>query len=313
MFSFLAARKRALRLFRAAEMTWTMFSPASRSHALLAAHGIGFTDDVRDADIVIAERIDALLPHGASGRGFAVWTPEPRYSTAQRSPVTSPGIRRPVHVMNCYTGLNRHPLAQVGRAPLDRDAAIRAFRGKPRRTAMLASHFVERDLYLGRRNIDLNAFRIALARHFQAQGDCDVYGLYWPDTVVVSGESRGKGWVAAKQEILRGYDVNIAIENTSVRYYVSEKLWQAIRGACLPVYYGHDNGIYEVFPRDSFVEAHGRTPAELYDIVQGMRPAERLERFVRCVDALNRGVARSRDEQLKAALVARTAAFLRRI
>jgi hypothetical protein len=311
MLSFLRRRKPRLRLFRATEMTWTMFSPASKRHALLAGHGVTFTHGVDDADIVLADRIDALLPYGASGRRFAVWTPEPRYNTAQRSPVESPGIRGPVHVMNCYTGLNTHPLAHAGGKPLDRDAAIRAFREKPRRTAMLASHFVERDLYLGGRNIDLNAFRIALALHFQAHGACDIYGRYWPPGVTVSGESRGPGWGDAKQQILRGYDVNIALENTDVRHYVTEKIWQAIRGACLPVYCGHRNGIYEAFPRDSFIEAHGRTPAELLDIVERMPAAERLERFVRCVDALNRAVARVEAEQLEAALVLRTVRFLR--
>jgi hypothetical protein len=311
MVSLFGWRKPRVRVFLPTEMRWTAFWPKSRLYPRLLAAGVVFVDTPDAADVLVASRVDALIPHGGLDRAFMIWTREPRQSTALQSPFACPGIRRPVHVMNCYTeDLNTTPVGLLDEPAVDRAAAIQAFRAKRRRTVMLATHVAGRDLYVGGRNIDLNGLRVAIAAHFNGRGVCDVYGRNWPAPIKVSGESRAGAWVQAKRAILAAYQVNIAIENTSWRYYITEKIWQAIGGHCLPVYYGEDNGIYELFPRDSFIEAHGRTPAELCDLVEGMGAAERLERYTRCVDALNRAVARWADETPDTGVIARTVARL---
>jgi hypothetical protein len=311
MRSFFTRKHAGVRLFLPEEMRWTVFWPKNRSFPRLGAAGVTFVDRPEAADILVATQVDALMPHAGLDREFLVWTREPRLSTVRHPTFESPGFARPIHVMNCFTGdLNVTPVALLDEKAVEREPALRAFRGKRRRTAMLATHVIRRDLYVGARNIDLNALRVAIATLFNAKGACDVYGRGWPAPVRVSGESRGTGWVQAKRAILAAYQVNIALENTSWRYYITEKIWQAIAAGCLPVYYGADNGIYELFPPDSFVEAHGLSPDALLDRIEGMGGAERLERYALCVDAMNRAVARREDEDPDRGVVERTVARL---
>lgn len=44
-----------------------------------------------------------------------------------------------------------------------------------------------------------------------------------------------------KREIMRGYRVCVAIENSNAQDYVSEKMWHAFEGGCVPIAMGAPN------------------------------------------------------------------------
>ena len=225
-----------LRLFAVEEMPWTMFVPTDDMHRPLLATGVALVDTPEEADILIARRLEALIPTGGLAKKRAIWTHEPRYNMAQTSPVTTPAITGPIHVMNCYTGdLNTGPLSFGPRGSLDRDAAIRGFAAKPRRTVMLATYRANSEFFVGGQDISLVGLRNAIALHFQRHGECDVWGKRWPEAVRVTGENRGGEWIGRKMAVLRDYGINIAYENSHFRYYVTEKIWHAVAAGCLPV------------------------------------------------------------------------------
>jgi hypothetical protein len=235
--------------------------------------------------------------------------------------------------MNVYTGAfaDNYLLMKAHQSSIDRDAALRAFASKPYRAAMLATYFPARSrrgplarsdpqwvlqskddgqlLFKGR-NIDLTQRRQALALHLQRQGFCDIYGREWPDTIKISGESRFDRWPATKQEILKNYAVNIAFENTIAPHYVTEKIWDAIKAACLPVYHGAGTGIYDDLPRNSFIEADGKTNAALGKQITSMDRREAADRYETCLDVYLRVLNEDRHRQSIAAMLKRTVEFL---
>ena len=63
--------------------------------------------------------------------------------------------------------------------------------------------------------------------------DFDLYGRNLPDW------SGGLGQVANKWNVMAPYYYNLTVENYADNdWYVSEKLWDALLGWCLPIYYG---------------------------------------------------------------------------
>ena len=116
----------------------------------------------------------------------------------------------------------------------------------------------------------------------------------------------------AKREILSHYKINICLENTIIPHYVTEKLWDAILGACLPIYHGSDNRIYDTFPRKSFIEASGKSIEELASEVINMSSEEMDARYAACLraylDACKQDWQLSHD-----AYLVRTLSFLRSI
>ncbi len=136
----------------------------------------------------------------------------------------------------------------------------------------------ERDLYAARQRLALVGCQ---------RGLVDIYGRNWPEGIS-QGVSRSGAWRQSKMEILAGYAFNIACENLAYPYYCTEKIWDAIRGGCLPIYHGRDNAIYEDFPRDSFLDmAEFQSEDALWDHVQAMPVEEYRERMNRCIAVYN--------------------------
>jgi hypothetical protein len=253
------------------------------------------------------------------------------------SPVSIPGVGRPVHVMNTYTGVytDNYLCMKHRGPPIDRDEALRAFARKPNRSVMLATYFAagrrqgpplaksdprislepkpDGQLLRNGRDVDLTQRRQALALHLQRQGFCDLYGRGWPETIKISGESRFDRWPETKQDILSGYAINLAFENTIAPRYVTEKIWDAIRGACLPVYHGIGTGIYDDFPPNSFVEAAKTTNAALGKEIMSMSRREAGDRYEACLDTYLRILDGGGPEQSAAAMLARTVEFIQAI
>lgn len=102
----------------------------------------------------------------------------------------------------------------------------------------------------------LSRVRIALGVSLYGRypGLIDIYGRFWPDSIKVVEDSRaGDNCLARKDEILRNYGFDLAVENMDIHYNVSEKLWDPIKAGVLPIYWG-PAGIHEFLPPHSIID-----------------------------------------------------------
>lgn len=299
-----------MKLFRAEEMKYTPFARIEDAGRI----GVAYTDNPLEADIIISRKPAALLPYARFSKKLVIWTHEPRYSMAFSSPTVLDGIHDPVFVMNAYTGqIYTDPFYYFPHTTLDFDDCMAKHRTKPSRVIMLAT-CREGTTAVLRDGIDLDLAkkRQALARTLQSRASCDIFGRNWPSSVRVTGESRGDGWRAAKRRILEGYSINVAYENTLIPYYLTEKLWEAVIGGCLPVYHATD-GVYEVFPKGSFVDGAGKSPEAIADEVNAMTPALRTERYESCLRAYAKVNSKATGRNSKRAVIERTREFLGKV
>jgi hypothetical protein len=328
-----------IRVFRAAPMLWFKDNLPEEFKRV----GLQYVDGPGEADIILGPTVGKLQNLGDHRKRFAVWTGEPRWDLHCKPVVKVAKINRPVHIMNVHTGRiyqDNYLFFDQRRYPgIDRDEIMRAFVAKPARAVMLATFHPRPDRYRwyfktygwwqNRRtslattsrgelmrdgqNIDLFQGRQDLAVDLYRRGFCDIYGRRWPTDVRIAGESRKNEWTLSKRAILENYRLNIAFENTIVPHYVTEKIWDAISGACLPVYHGAGNRIYDDFPAGSFIEAGGKTIAALAQEIRTIGPGEAADRFEVCLDTYLRIVREGRHKDSVRACYARTAAFLQEV
>jgi hypothetical protein len=152
-----------------------------------------------------------------------------------------------------------------------------------------------------------------LALHLYRKGFCDIYGRYWPPWIRTSGPSRGQGRHHPKQVVLEKYAINIAFENTIIPHYVTEKIWDAIKGGCLPVYHGAGNGIHDDFPEGSFIEAADKTNEVLAEEIMQMPRSEASDRYEACLAVYQRVAGEDRHRLSLEACRERTAAFIQSV
>ena len=304
-----------IRLFRADPMTFTPFSVDKPLHEILAAEGVTFVDAPSRADIILARREDALQTYGSFNKGFAIWTHEPRFNYQRGCIATISGVRNPVHIMNAYNGtIYADKFYYFRNHQLDFDRMMRIFAEKPLRAVMLASYRrPPTPVFYDGTNIDLQEYRQQLGAHLLECGFCDIYGRNWPESIRIAGNSREGAWQAAKHDVLKSYAVNIAFENTIIPNYVTEKFWDAVVNACLPVYHGAENGIYEIFPEQCFIEAAGKSVENLADEIINISPKEMQMRYAACLRAYMDVYAKHRRKLSREACLVRTSHFLHSI
>lgn len=120
---------------------------------------------------------------------------------------------------------------------------------------------------------DLNPARRMLAEEGQRRGVLDLWGSGW-EGLKVQGESRlGDGtrsFSAIKHDILQSYRFNIALENTHLPRYVTEKFWHSVRAGCVPVYFG-SVWMDQLVPRGTYVDLRDQaSPAAVYEACQAL-------------------------------------------
>ena len=304
-------RRGRIRVFRAESMAHTPFDERSRPSRILKDAGVRFVKRPGFADVVIARRVNSLKKFGGFDKPFVIWTHEPGWSIVFEPIVDIPGVRNRAHVMNAYTGgIYADEFYYFSTIKPDFDVAMRAFVAKPRKVVMLASHKAPSPIVWNGIDHDLDPYRQNLALYLQDRGFCDIYGRGWPESVKISGNSRAGKWHAAKLDILNGYAINLAFENTIIPNYVTEKLWDAIVSACLPVYHGARNGIYRIFPEGSFIEAEGKSVEELGEQILAMPKDEMIARYEVCLRAYLAIFTEDRRRVSRRACDLRTVRFL---
>ncbi len=264
----------------------------------LQSQGVDLKRNSDAAQVLVSENCRTLIRYArrfGNRKRYLLWTAEPRRDTNFVPWLRLRGLPT-IRIMNVYTGdtfpdnlcyLNKlvgwgqlqssHPRLTVPPDLTNRKIAMVA--GTQLHHGSIIRDGVDIDIYRLRNELGLMGHRL---------GVMDVYGRGWPEGVS-KGDSRGPGWIGAKREIIEGnYWFNLCFENTRIRNYCTEKIWDAIRMGCLPIYYGAPN-IYDTFPHQSFIDyGELRTPEALFELVRTMTPEEFQERYNRCVDTLNR-------------------------
>jgi hypothetical protein len=137
---------------------------------------------------------------------------------------------------------------------------------------------------------DLTYLRSEIGILGKQQGLIDVFGRKWPRGISAGFTSDGGDWKREKIKQLSDYRFSIAFENTNLKYYVTEKIWDAIYAGALPVYYGNA-WVYEIFEKGSFIDyGDFSSPSELLEYLKNMQSDEWLKRMKKCVDTYNRSV-----------------------
>ncbi len=271
-------------------LRYTLFDRED-SLRLFKREGIVLSEEA-EADLVVCGTVPRLMPlilkHG-SRKKYLIWTNEPRVS-----PIFSPTKHYPflpkIHVFNPYTGLYQNNYARFPNKTITLPH-LTDFQFKHRKMAALMVYRNDRkkwSLKYQGNELDLCYLRTQIALEGYHRGMADCYGQKWPPDIS-SGESRSRKWRKEKLQILQNYHFNLAFENTNWPYYCTEKIWDAIRAQCLPIYYGKGNKIYEDFPQDSFLDySDFQTPGDLFNYVQSMSEKEFINRMNLCVDTFNR-------------------------
>lgn len=292
-----------IRVFRLDDMRFTPFSDSSKyEKVFFSRHDIELTESPFSADVFVLSR----LPSGFRNnlryslryirrRPVLLWTSEPRFDRNLVS-IVSHGLS-PIHVMNVYTkdafcsnytyiaGATLYGYGIKGKLPLARE------KRQVNNKAVFLGTYIERpnehDLYLDNRNIDLSSIRQELALAGYRRGLLDIYGKGWPDAISIE-DSRHGNWVDRKLQILENYQFNLCLENTNIDYYCTEKIWDSIKGGCLPIYFGKNNRIYETFPRGSFIDAADfKSVNDTWDFIEAMTNCEYTTRMNKCIDVYN--------------------------
>lgn len=286
-----------------------------------AGQGVQFCD-AAEADILVSGTFKGLikswLTYG-SRKQYLIWTLEPRGDTCFLPQRRYP-LLPPIHVLNLYRGLltDNYSFFPEGRflRPLRH---FHSFDQRPqgRRVVGLMTYRAGRRWrlpYQGK-DLDLCNLRTEIAIAAHRENRIDIHGRHWPKGIGSQGDSRGnRNWRNLKLNILGNYHFNLCFENTNWPHYCSEKIWQAIQGGCLPIYYGDGNRIYDDFPADSFIDyAQLASPEALFWFLDELLPQEFLMRYNRCVKAYNLALERHHGSDPRKRLLTKTLAKLEEI
>lgn len=129
---------------------------------------------------------------------------------------------------------------------------------------------------------DLVPQRYTLARQGAEEGWLDIYGRKWGSVPVVDESRSGsisKNVWEMKHQILAGYRFNVALENTYIPDYITEKFWQPIRSGTIPIYLG-SSWLDDLINRDLYVDLRNFTGVdELRQAIGSMTEDEYTQRI----------------------------------
>jgi len=283
----------------------TPFDPDYSGISFLNEHGIEFTDNPARCHLFVVshgfppwwhnwKRKAQLFLRYQFRRHLLIWSDEPwnidppTFKWSSLQPVA--------HVMNVYTrdvllsNLTTCDWAIRRNLPFKRLEDCPG-QGKARLVGLVGYVPEPEPRMVDGVNRDLNWLRIAFLKEGWKRRRVDIYGPNWPDNMSKE-DSRTGNWWERKRDILRGYDICLALENTNFDFYCTEKIWQSLSGGCLPIYYGKGNRIYDIFPQESFIDAADFASVdEIYDYIGSMSQSDYFGRYNLCVEASNAAAA----------------------
>ena len=249
-------------------MYFTIFSEKLRK-SRFEAKGVVFVNKCSQADVVVAERYWRVTPlrrlfmqlYHRKRLKFLLWTQEPRINTFTVNKIIGKGIIPNLHVMNCYTGdifINNYKMCRWAMQRWDRAKEIETRTPMTSRKIVALCKYVANpttnSLKIHGKEVDLSWLRCHIALEGHKIDLVDIYGTGWPSGVSIEDSRKVDDWMQNKLDILSSYRFNLCFENTIYPYYCTEKIWNAILGGCLPIYYGSGTRIYDDFPQNSFLD-----------------------------------------------------------
>ena len=270
--------------------------------------GIEIVTTADQADIIVARLMSNVAKHFDLDSQYYIWTHEPAWCAVDQNDFFDMASQRKIHVSTAFNGdVYISPLYYFPFKPLDLDVLKAMCAGKTKDCAFLATYRGKFDRYVGPVNVDLTEYRQRVAMHLYSQyGFCDIFGRSWPASVKIVEESRGSGWADKKIGIIGDYRFNLAFENTVARNYVTEKLWHAIQGACVPVVYARDNGIAELLRPTSYIDSSNfRTVDDLYQAMKSMTDKDRLGYVTSAYEDYTKILKSTKKAPISQAVVAR--------
>ncbi len=270
---------------------------------VLNENNIFFTDNPNKCDIYVTNwlasknllnTIKFLLRYKSKKKPILIWTHEPRYNTFFQPIIKGNTLFPDVYVMNIYTGevfINNYNIYgyHIDRIiPSVTADEIQRCNNKAVAFATYVKELPYQDLIHKGKNIDLAIFRQKLLIEGNKQNLIDIYGRFWPEGKTLK-EPENTDTVRSKHEILTNYKFNVCLENTDFDYYVSEKIWHAIKARTLPVYRGGGQKIYDDFPKNSFIDTQDfKSIPELLDYLKNISDSEYIERTNLCIETFNK-------------------------
>lgn len=262
-------------------------------------HGIEITNKENEADLYVTRffpvnsKKDLLfwrLKHKKIP--ILVWTHEPRYNTTQQSFFPSKIYIPSIYIMNCYTNdILVNPWCIYGSWSITHKlnfANTDHFNNHQKNICTLGSYRYE-PLIINGQNIDLTEYRQAIAIEGYKQGIVDICGPNWPKEYnVILNNRNSTNWHQSKLQFIKDYKFNIALENTLIKNYITEKIWDPISQSVLPIYYGNTS-IYNIFPKDSFIDTNNYANInDLLNHIMNLSQNEYLDRLNRCIEVYNK-------------------------
>jgi len=295
--------------------------PCPLAHkSLRAEYGVELTTQPGQAHWIIVDRAKSLVPYFLKypGKRYLVYTNEPKNSRTTSKQFRPLPLLPKIEIMNVFTGdvfwhhfhflgsyhsdirggldVDLHtplsPLSREDLAPIDKRlvAAFFTYRLKDNTSCVVDGI-----------NRDLEPTRCSYARALYQAGLCDIYGSNWPagmsteDSSYTSPLQATIPWWTRKLSLLPGYRYNLCPENTLADYYCTEKIWHAIQAGTLPIYWGANTRIFEIFPKNSFIDlADFPSPESLIHFLQMLPENEYLNRINACREAFNRCITERR-------------------
>jgi len=244
------------------------------------------TNNINKASIILAicetSIKNFINNHPNADKKYIIYSAEPRLSLIKKGKIIYK--RKIIHVMNCYTKNvyispyhDANHIFKFDHFNYDKLVDKDNFNNQ---IVIVASNRYSKDMIH-----DLTKLRYRLVMNAYNKGMITVHGAGWPRGVS-KGQSRFiKNIYEHKMNILNKYYFNLCLENTDIDNYVSEKIWHSIISGCLPIYYGN-TGIYNIFPKNSFVDCKGKSVPQILSEIKNMTWDIYLRRFKLCYNVV---------------------------
>lgn len=301
-----------IKLYKASSFKYTPFENFEEGDlAYLNQNNIVIVTNVNEANVIISQNLKFLKKYfwrALFGKQFLIWTVEPRFDTHFKSSKKYLFGLFKCHFMNIYTKDIFVTNISIHRKRINKTLELlpEDFSLNSKKIVVLMSYYKGTEapslIYNGE-NIDLIALRSKIALEGNKKNLIDIYGKGWPKGVSIE-DTRDGDWGTSKISILNKYNFNLCFENTAAHNYMTEKIWDSIENYCLPIYYGKNTNVYEIFPKNSFIDyADFKSQEELFNFINNISSEEFVTRMNKCLKVYNsiseKGMSLVKEERKK--------------
>ncbi len=281
-------KNKKINIFYAGSLNHTIFMENNFIN-LLNIQKINRVNSPDNATIIVANTLKSLNKYLHLNKKFLIWTHEPYFNKSFKAIILY--SKKKIHIMNVYTHniyINNfyyypnHLIKDLDDNMIDSKKKL--YQNK-RKISIFATY---RKIKF---KLELNSVRQSIGIYGHKLGFVDIYGKNWPQNISKENSRHGKNGKSRsgrKHELLSNYCFNICFENTHTKYYVTEKLWDAIRCYTLPIYKG-SSWLYKIFPKNSFIDYNEyKSPNKLFEFIYKLSFEDYLKRLKLCINTYNK-------------------------